>query len=689
MIQITKVTKLRDCATFRQFTWPTNLPPFSRYNLIYGWNGTGKTTLSNVFRCLEKRTQPDASDAQIEIGTNTIRFADFLSYSTPSVRVFNRDFIREHVFPDDGTLPPVFVLGDTSIKAQEELDTAKSKLLTVNASLPAARKLAKKANDDFEKFCIDQAKAIKDSLQVSGIDPYRNYNQSHYKKCVARFDQPQQPASSALTDARKAEIARMLTQPPLDSIQLVENWAESAHSHEIDVRAILSESVVAQVLDELKEDVVLSTWIETGLKLHPEEDRSNCKFCAQPLPRQRIAKLEGHFNDAVDNLKSRVTAKIKLLESAKASLARKLPVKAELYPQFQSKIQAEIKAFELKYKAMLKEYDLMIGALRKKAANLFASVPMTENFLALSNSVIDSLNSTIKDHNKETAQLAITKQRACEEWELGAVFQSYKDYKKKNSARVDADNKVSELIREEAVLAAECARLEASLRQHRRPAEELNAELKSYLGHGDLSLEVHETGYRIMRGSTLAIHLSEGERTAIAILYFLKSLQDTSFNLADGVVVLDDPVSSLDERALFSAFSYIQNKTNPAGQVFILTHNFSFFRLVKRWFTSKNRKGGQGNPVVKSTFYMLECKSGSGDRNSMLAPLDKLLADYESDYQYLFSKVFEVANQPPSATLESNYHIPKCVKTTFGIILEFSLSTHQERFPQPSGGNTI
>jgi wobble nucleotide-excising tRNase len=563
------------------------------------------------------------------------------------------------------------VLGDISIKAQEDLDEAKSKLLKVNSSLPPARSLAKKANDDFEKFCIDQAKAIKDSLQVSGIDPYRNYNQSHYKKCVALFDLPQQPASSALTDTRKAEIARLLTQQPLDSIPLVEIWVESAQSHETDVKAILRESVVAQVLDELKDDVALSTWIETGLKLHPEEERSKCKFCAQPLPRQRIVELEGHFNDAVDNLKTRVTAKIKLLETAKKNPVRKLPVKAELYPQFQSNIQTEVRAFELAYRAMQKEYDLLIDALRKKATNLFASIPMTETFLAVNNSTIDSLNSTIKKHNKETTQLTTTKTNACKEWELGAVFHSYKDYKKKHSARADADKKVNELTKEQAELTAKSATLEANLRQHRRPADELNSDLKSYLGHGDLSLEVHETGYRIMRGSILAVHLSEGERTAIAILYFLKSLEDTSFTLEHGVVVLDDPVSSLDERALFSAFSYIQNKTNPAGQVFILTHNFSFFRLVKRWFVSKNRKDSQGNLDVKSTFYMLECKSGSGDRNSMLAPLDKLLADYESDYQYLFSKVVEVAYQPPSATLESNYHIPNVSRRLLESFLSF------------------
>ena len=35
--------------------------------------------------------------------------------------------------------------------------------------------------------------------------------------------------------------------------------------------------------------------------------------------------------------------------------------------------------------------------------------------------------------------------------------------------------------------------------EHRRPAEELNDDLRSYLGHGELRLEIKDTGYTIMR----------------------------------------------------------------------------------------------------------------------------------------------------------------------------------------------
>ena len=46
------MSRLRGCGVFRNFGWPTDLPEFGRHNLIYGWNGTGKTTLSRLFRDL-------------------------------------------------------------------------------------------------------------------------------------------------------------------------------------------------------------------------------------------------------------------------------------------------------------------------------------------------------------------------------------------------------------------------------------------------------------------------------------------------------------------------------------------------------------------------------------------------------------------------------------------------------------
>ena len=87
-------------------------------------------------------------------------------------------------------------------------------------------------------------------------------------------------------------------------------------------------------------------------------------------------------------------------------------------------------------------------------------------------------------------------------------------------------------------------------------------------GHGDLKFEVQGNGYLITRQGIAANGLSEGEKTAIAFLYFLKSLNDKSLKIQDGIVVIDDTVSGLDANSLFCAFGFMQASFKDAGDRF-------------------------------------------------------------------------------------------------------------------------
>lgn len=112
---ITRISRLRDCGVFRDFKWPTDLATFGRYNLIYGWNGSGKTTLSRLIRALEAKTPPASGQVTLSIEGRDVAGEHF-GQATLSVRVFNRDFMSDSVFPVEGRdVPPIFVVGKESI----------------------------------------------------------------------------------------------------------------------------------------------------------------------------------------------------------------------------------------------------------------------------------------------------------------------------------------------------------------------------------------------------------------------------------------------------------------------------------------------------------------------------------------------------------------------------------------------
>jgi wobble nucleotide-excising tRNase len=113
---------------------------------------------------------------------------------------------------------------------------------------------------------------------------------------------------------------------------------------------------------------------------------------------------------------------------------------------------------------------------------------------------------------------------------------------------------------------------------------------------------------------------------------------------------------------LFYAFGFLKERTKGAGQLFILTHNFTFFRQIKNWLNYINKN--------KRAFYLLECDYIDGRRTAVLRALDKLLYKYESEYQYLFSVIYEIS-QKDDKGLEQYYHIPNIARRLLEAFLAF------------------
>lgn len=108
-----------------------------------------------------------------------------------------------------------------------------------------------------------------------------------------------------------------------------------------------------------------------------------------------------------------------------------------------------------------------------------------------------------------------------------------------------------------------------------------------------------ENVYEIVReNGTVAENLSEGERNFIAFLYFYHRVRGSmnSEELKEKIVVIDDPVSSMDSTALFIVSAIVREMINVCRnnteylnpqvpgdyikQLFILTHNVYFHREV-------------------------------------------------------------------------------------------------------------
>jgi len=707
-MKITRLQKAKGYRIFRDFSWPASLPDFARFNVIYGWNGSGKTALSNVFRLIQHREALTEGEVQILVDQTRVSGADFASAALPAVRTFNRDTVIRNVFESaDQQLPPVFFLGEDSVEKQKRIVALKKELGEhVDAESQWNRKKSD-ANTALDNFCAEEAKGIKNLLTVAGGGPFNNYNAANFKSDVQRLS-TSSPLPEKLTDDRRQQYLATKDGKAMDEVSKPSlsfpNFADLIGR----TSAMLERSVVLSVISDLVDNPSVAAWVNTGLGLHRGELASNkCRFCDQPLPDQRIRQLEAHFNDEFKRFQADVDELINEITTAQNfTKALQPPPKEALYANLRSEYTNALNTLTQQARIVGLSLGVLLRALRAKrdepfkrfepsqfltrytAGNEPASGIETFFKVVMAGAVgwvavtgqtaFEQLEAIIARHNKHTADFQVEVKKARDELARDEVLKALPEWQKKSKAVAAAGDQATSAHDSAARIKRQIDELEVQVRQHRRPAEELTREVAAYLGRDELRFEVEQNGYRITRGDHPATHLSDGERTAIAFLYFLKSLQDTDFDMATGIVVIDDPVSSLDANSLFSAFGFMKQRTATAGQLFVLTHNFAFFRLVKNWY---NYIPGQKKKVLNqqpARFYMLATEFVGGERTARLDVLDPFLHQYESEYHYLFKLVYEGAHKAGDAGLEAYYAMPNIARRLLEAFLAF-------RIPDKSG----
>jgi wobble nucleotide-excising tRNase len=672
VIAISRIVRLRHPGVLHDFSWPADLPTFGRYNLIYGWNGSGKTTISKIFRALEMRAAPDSGEVTLSINGADVTVHDFDQVTLP-VRVFNRNFMAESVFPvGGGQIPPIFVLGKESVEKQKQVEQLKKNLADAQARLEFGRSKKREAEKALNKHSIDRATVIRDTLRSPGTNPYNNYDKASFRRYAQEMVDAGDTAAHRLSESDREKLLAQHRATPKPKVQEISYQPPILETQTEAVLRLVKTTVVSAVIQSLKDDSTLSSWVHQGLGLHHDRHAEMCLFCEQTLPKDRLAALEAHFSAEYDHFLQSVDAQIATLEVAsRAASTLSLPSRAEFYEDLAddyASVKATLKTALDSTKSAL---DSLADALKNKKGRAFEALDLTVAVSNVDFQTLDRLNEIIRQHNQACDAFQARASASRQRLETDSVAGALDDFRSMVAGLQTSDTSVNEADVEVKRLNEEIARLEREIVESRQPAEELNDDLYKYLGHDELRLDVRETGYTIARNGLPATSLSEGETTAIALLYFLKSLRDRRFDLAKGVVVLDDPVSSLDANALYLAFGFIRERTEDAAQLFILTHNFTFFRQVRNWFhhlKGQNKKDVGQRPA---RFYMLDCVRDEHQRCSSIRPLDALLEQYDSEYHYLFARVYRGAAASTPTALEENYILPNIARRLLEAFLAF------------------
>lgn len=669
-MKIKRITKIKNAGILSNFDGSNLVTPdfdFKLINLLFGWNGTGKTTLSRVLRCYElgevclRLKEYTNLECEIKVEDGTILSQTDIT-KKQKIRVFNKDFIEENIFQDsskDGrNVKPLFYLGKAKIeltKERKERDDKTDELKKLEIGLQDLSR-------DKEKYAKEVAKVIKDSLL--GIKEFQFYDIGNF---TTKFNELSEKITKGETSLVQLQLPEQDFDKKLNTVknfEALKTWVEAIKngsnylnpSYLDSVDTILQKTVSLQkTIEKLKNDWVLSKWIQDGLEIHKEKKSSNCEFCGQVLPLSRISDLEQHFNKDFTELNGLVTSKVQELKELKLQEVSKIP-------------DDGTKVLAGSYNTIV---DQLIRKLEDKQKNILEKVEFPSTEKQQIQNDLEVISNSAETITKSIVGIA-------KELEICLVANRFEAFNEKNIKLKEEEDKKSKLIEKIGAVDAIIKTSETDIKDFNLPAEEINKDLEKFLGHTELKFEsktdTHkETSYEIKRNGEIASNLSEGEKTAISLIYFLRKLSEDGFDSSKGLVFIDDPISSMDSQFLYAAYSFIvsaiekENGEFKVGQFFLSTHNYDFLNLFKKKYY-KNK------PDRRCEAYMLRMKIDSNSRRcSNIFELDRLLKNFDSDYQYLFSKLFEFekATEAEQNDLLRIYPYPNLARRVLETFLSF------------------
>ena len=263
---ISKINKIQDFAIFNNFRWDSSIPPFKRYNLIYGWNYSGKTTLSRVFRCFElKRFHKDHLDATFDVEFEDESKYDQLQLAQSfDVRVFNSDYVDENLKWEAGEegIEPVLLLGEENIKLEQQLKEYKADLEEKDKIIRGLWKTVQTEKEKIETGLTDKAREVKNTLLLP------DYDKRDLEPIVK--DVANAPEANKLTEEqtkrhlqtyRSTDKKKTVPEIPLSIPNMDTLWSQ--------IQTLLQKTATGNIIQRLKENPILEKWIQNGH--HPSQ----------------------------------------------------------------------------------------------------------------------------------------------------------------------------------------------------------------------------------------------------------------------------------------------------------------------------------------------------------------------------------------------------------------------------------
>lgn len=683
MATIKRIRSLKGVGILADRSAKDALNPFLKVNLIYGFNGSGKSTLSRVFACLQKGKEhdelPEGCRFEIELDDGAVLSSpSALAGLEQKVCVFNTDFVNENLQWASGTATSIFYLSQAQADLVAQLKALEAALPVKRANLDGTEKTAKASAKTYATYCTERAKTVHSARHMGS----RKYEAPKLK---ADYENTQFDETSILDSGSLLALQDIVSRsaPPAALTEIAPDG--DAILTALGRATELSElSLGAALLSELEQHPSMVSWMKEGHEYHTAHSLDTCLLCQNPLSAERKAQLATGLNDRLAAFMSDIGA----AERECARLTDAINLRVQTFPkstEFDPALKASYELAISEYKALsrsllaLLQYASDALSLRRQTPlqPVECDLPKPEDnaeTVGYAMRLVSSINDQIKAHNalvsdfikrQDEASISILRHYLADG---EGAYRSAKTAAEADAAKRDtASTEVS-------TLEAQIADLRSKVRTHGPAAETITKLVHRYLGHKDLTVIATENGYLLHRnGRPVKGQPSEGEKTAIAICYFLTTLEADGRSLKDLIVVVDDPISSLDTKAMNYACVLVLKHLDKTAQLFVLTHNQHCMNEFKKAWKSRAYPKNSGTAET-GRFYFLEVQSteGTAVRSATLGEMSHFLREYDSEYHFLCHEILKF--EATGATHSPNLLLmPNIMRRVMEIFLAFKV----------------
>ncbi len=576
-----------DAATFHGVSFSPTL-----INFIYGNNGTGKSTIAREI---------NADSGLIwQAGKSA---ADY------NILIYNQEFVDAN-FRNYGNLKGVFTVGEINIEIQNQITektqqkSEQDKLLTDRTTEKERKEEARETLlGNFQEGCWSKAKNIREMFDAT---------QTGYKR-KAQF------ASRVLQIANPTEhnISKLISlyetafDPNARTYSEFQQLERVTRLNNSNSNALLSKPITSSGNTPFAgfiKALNATDWVRQGHENFTDMADGKCPYCQQGLPSDFEEQLAACFD-------------AQYLEDINALRI--------FYDEYQSDMQSFVDLLKANLldafpKISTKEYEDKLALLEKLIESnlhiIASKIKEPSSVATIDNEAVKDVSDKLSElitgfnqliqANNSVVNAKQQKQAECKTkvWELIA-FTLQSVVSSFMTSRINLDGEIADLTKQindtrasSRAFEIEIADLNKRIVSTAPTIKSINDLLRDsgFQGFALREKRGQQNVYEVVRyDGQVAANLSEGERNFIAFLYFYHLVRGSHSDAdvsKDKIVVIDDPVSSMDSSVLFlvstlvremievchNNASYLDNQVEGdyIKQIFILTHNVYFHREI-------------------------------------------------------------------------------------------------------------